>query len=57
MKIRESELDGAAPKGLLPDPPQAGAVQIVQDDVPANPCILRHHRTFALVLDKVQSNE
>ena len=43
--------------GLLPDPPQAGEVQTVQNDVPANPCILRHHRTFALVLDKVQSNE
>ena len=48
---------GSSPKGLLPDPPQAGEVQTVQNDVPANPCILRHHRTFALVLDKVQSNE
>ena len=47
----------SSPKGLLPDPPQAGEVQTVQNDVPANPCILRHHRTFALVLDKVQSNE
>ena len=44
----------SSPKGLLPDPPQASEVQ---NDVPANPCILRHHRTFALVLDKVQSNE
>ena len=24
----------------------------VLNDVPAKPCILRHHRTFALVLDK-----
>ena len=48
---------GSSSKGLLPDPPQAGVVQTVQNDVPANPCILRHHRTFALVLDKVQSNE
>ena len=47
----------SSPKGLLPDPPHAGEVQTVQNDVPANPCILRHHRTFALVLDKVQSNE
>ena len=37
--------------------PEAGEVQTVQNDVPANPCILRHHRTFALLLDKVQSNE
>ena len=29
----------------------------VGDAVPANPCILRHHRTFALLLDKIQSNE
>ena len=47
----------SSPKGLLTDPPQAGEVRTVQNDVPANPCILRHHRTFALVLDKVQSNE
>ena len=48
---------GSSPKRLLPDPPYAGEVQTVQNDVPANPCILRHPRTFALVLDKVQSNE
>ena len=30
----------SCPKGLLPDPPQAGEVQTVQNDVPPNPCIL-----------------
>ena len=48
---------GSSPKGLLPDPPQAGEVQTVQNDVPPNPCILRHHRTFALLPCKVQSNQ
>ena len=35
----------------------AGEVQTVQNDVPPNPCILRHHRTFALLPGKVQSNQ
>ena len=48
----------SSPKRFAPRPAvPAGEVQTVQNDVPANPCILRHHRTFALVLDKVQSNE
>ena len=45
------------PQTFAPRPAVSWRSQTVQNDVPANPCILRHHRTFALVLDKVQSNE
>ena len=46
----------SSPEGLLPGPPQAREVQTVQNDPPANSCILRHHRTLALLPGKVQSN-
>ena len=46
----------SSPERLLPDPPQARKVQTVQNDPPASSCILRHHRTFALLRRKVQSN-
>ena len=39
-----------------PRPAAGWRVQTVQNDPPANSCILRHHRTFALLRRKVQSN-
>ena len=56
-KTRESELGGAAPKVCSQTRRKLAKSKPSKNDVPANPCILRHHRTFALVLDKVQSNE
>ena len=33
---------GSSPEGLLPDPPQAGEVQTVQNDLPANPVVSKN---------------
>ena len=57
MKTRESERGGAAPNVCSQTRRKLAKSKPSQNDVPANPCILRHPRTFALVLDKVQSNE
>ena len=57
MKIRESELGGAAPKVCSQTRRKLAKSKPSKTTFRPNPCILRHHRTFALLLDKVQSNE
>ena len=56
-KTRESELGGAAPKVCSQTRRKLAKSKPSKTTFRPTPCILRHHRTFALLLDKVQSNE